>query len=256
MADAALVFEVIGGPDDFDSTADEMVFAYSSSIENNKKYKFAYFRQALEHPSLDKEIAAAFYAFIKRLEDHGHEIEAINFDMLDHVVPAYYILTTAEASSNLSRYDGIKYGYHVSGNLANLTDFYKQTRSIAFGKEVQLRIMLGNFVLCEGYFDAYFTKAQQIRGLLVEKTNGIFSNFDAILCPTVPAPAFKFGEKSSDPVEMFLADIYTVFANLTGIPAISLPLFSHSNGMDFGLQVMTPINDEVSLLQILRSLFK
>jgi aspartyl-tRNA(Asn)/glutamyl-tRNA(Gln) amidotransferase subunit A len=253
VEDAALTLEIISGPDDFDSTAsDEIVPLYSSLLtkNKNKKYRFAYFKEALEHPSLDKEIAAAIKDFLKKQQALGHEITTISFDLLDYVVPAYYILTTAEASSNLSRYDGIKFGYHSSQKNENLVDFYKHTRSKGFGKEVQRRILLGTFVLSEGYFDAYFTKAQQIRQLVLQKTNKIFEEFDAILCPTVPSAAFKFGEKSNDNIEMFLADIYTVFANLTGIPAISIPLFSHSNGMPFGLQIMTANNDETTLLQL------
>jgi aspartyl-tRNA(Asn)/glutamyl-tRNA(Gln) amidotransferase subunit A len=253
IEDAALTLETIAGIDDFDSTVSpEIVPEYSSLItENkNKKYKFAYFKEALEHPSLDKEIAAAINIFLKKQEILGHEIHAVSFDLLDYVVPTYYILTTAEASSNLSRYDGIKFGYHSSEKNESLTDFYKHTRTKGFGKEVQRRILLGTFVLSEGYFDAYFTKAQQIRQLVLQKTNKIFSEFDAILCPTVPSPAFKFGEKNNDATEMFLADIYTVFANLTGIPAISIPLFSHSNGMPFGLQIMTANDAETVLLQL------
>jgi aspartyl-tRNA(Asn)/glutamyl-tRNA(Gln) amidotransferase subunit A len=126
---------------------------------------------------------------------------------------------------------------------------YNRTRTEGFGKEVQRRILLGTFVLSAGYFDAYFTKAQKVRQLLVEKTNEIFSQFDAIISPTVPAPAFKFGE-ISDPIEMFLADIYTVFANLTGIPAISLPLFTHSNNIPFGIQVMTFQEKDLCLLSL------
>jgi aspartyl-tRNA(Asn)/glutamyl-tRNA(Gln) amidotransferase subunit A len=165
-----------------------------------------------------------------------------------------YILTTAEASSNLSRYDGIKFGYRSSSPGVELTEFYKQTRSAGFGKEVKRRIMLGTFVLSAGYYDAYYTRAQKVRKLLITKTELIFSDFDFIILPTSPVTAFKTGEKMADPIAMYLADIYTVLANLTGIPAISLPLFKHSNGMPFGLQVMANRFDEVSLLQVSNSL--
>ena len=131
-----------------------------------------------------------------------------------------------------------------------MAEFYKYNRSEGFGKEVKRRILLGTFVLSAGYFDAYFTKAQQVRQVLFQKTNDIFKDFDAILSPTVPTPAFKIGEKSNDPIEMFLADIYTVFANLVGIPGISLPLFTHPNGMNFGIQVMTSHLSEEKLLQL------
>jgi aspartyl-tRNA(Asn)/glutamyl-tRNA(Gln) amidotransferase subunit A len=172
------------------------------------------------------------------------------------VVPTYYVLTTAEASSNLSRFDGVKYGYRANIADGDLTELYKASRSEGFGKEVQRRIMLGTFVLSAGYFDAYFTKAQQVRQILCDRTKQIFSNYDAIISPTVPSTAFKIGEKSNDPVEMFLADIYTVFANLVGIPGISIPLFKHPNGMPFGLQVMTSHFDEVSLLRLSKELME
>jgi aspartyl-tRNA(Asn)/glutamyl-tRNA(Gln) amidotransferase subunit A len=133
---------------------------------------------------------------------------------------------------------------------------YKKSRSEGFGKEVKKRIMLGTFVLSTGYYDAYYAKAQQVRRLIVEKTNEIFSNNDLILMPTVPSPAFRFGEKSNDAIEMFLGDLYTVYANLAGIPGISLPLFKHSNGMPFGLQVMSNNLDETSLLQFSNQLMK
>jgi aspartyl-tRNA(Asn)/glutamyl-tRNA(Gln) amidotransferase subunit A len=254
IEDAALTLEVIAGADAFDSTVSEQpVPAYTQALEtvsDKPQYKLAYFREALEHPGLDPEIKAATEAYIKKLSDAGHTVEAVDFELLEYVVPAYDVLTTAEASSNLSRYDGVKYGYRAPCQDMDLTALYKATRSQGFGKEVQRRIMLGSFVLSAGYFDAYFTKAQQVRRILSDRTKAIFSQYDALISPTVPSPAFKFGEMSHDPVEMFLADIYTVFANLVGIPGISIPLFKHSNGMPFGLQVMASHFDEVSLLRI------
>ena len=164
------------------------------------------------------------------------------------MVPAYYVLTTAEASSNLSRYDGVKFGYRTGSDSKDLIDFYKKTRSEGFGKEVKRRIMLGTFVLSAGYYDAYYTRAQRVRQLLCDQINAIFKNYDFIFLPTSPVTAFRAGEMD-DPIAMYLADIYTVMANLVGCPAISLPLFKHSNGMPFGLQVMSARFDEVSLLQ-------
>ena len=251
VPDLAIILEIIAGKDTYDSTAsDSPVESYSQLLQQkDTPRRIAYFRQVLEHAALDPEIAAAFRSFIKTLTDNGYEVEPVDFEYLDYVVPAYYILTTAEASSNLSRYDGVKYGYRSNGQNADLTLMYNRTRTEGFGKEVQRRILLGTFVLSAGYFDAYFTKAQKVRQLLVEKTNEIFSHFDAIISPTVPAPAFKFGE-ISDPIEMFLADIFTVFANLTGIPAISLPLFIHSNNIPFGMQVMTFQEKDLCLLSL------
>ena len=180
----------------------------------------------------------------------------ISFDLLDYIVPAYYILTTAEASSNLSRFDGVRYGRRTTEEDAGFPEFYLKTRSEGFGKEVKRRILLGTFVLSAGYYEAYFSKAQKVRKILTERTKLIFNEFDLILSPTVPTTAFKTGEKSSDPVAMYLADLYTVYANLVGIPGISLPLFTHTNGMPFGIQAMTNQFRELSLLQFSNELMQ
>ncbi|MCW3119495.1 MAG: gatA [Chitinophagaceae bacterium] len=251
ISDVSKVLEVVAGSDDFDSTVSQKpVENYSTQLSHDKRYRFAFFKEALDHPAIDPEIANTIKGLIEKLKKDGHTVEPVKFEYLDYIVPAYYVLTTAEASSNLSRFDGIKFGYRTNTTTGNLDDFYKQTRSEGFGKEVKRRIMLGTFVLSTGYFDAYFTKAQQVRKLLKEKTNLIFRDFDFILLPTSPSTAFKIGEKSDDPIEMYLADIYTVMANLVGIPAISLPLFKHSNQMPFGLQIMGNNFHELPLLQV------
>ena len=208
------------------------------------------------HKSLDPEIKKGIYELAGQLKKDGHETEEIDFSLIDFIVPAYYVLTTAEASSNLSRYDGVRYGYRHKNKAEDLTEFYKKTRSEGFGKEVKRRIMLGTFVLSEGYYDAYFTKALQIRRLLVNQTAEIFKNFDALIMPTVPSTAFEAGSMQKDPIAMYLADIYTVYANLTGTPAISLPLFKHANGMPFGLQVITNKHNELTLLELSNMLIK
>jgi len=252
VADAAQVLEIIAGEDAFDSTVASLpVPSYSQAISDHPiPGKIAYFRQALEHPSLDPAIQSAIYGFIHQLKQAGYQVDAIDFDWLDAIVPTYYVLTTAEASSNLSRYDGVRYGFRSVEAQNTLSEMYTQSRSQGFGKEVQRRILLGNFVLSAGYFDAYFTKAQQVRQLLANKTQEIFADYCCLLLPTVPVPAFRIGEKNTDPVEMFLGDIYTVFANLVGIPGISVPLFTHPNGLPFGLQLMTSHFDEVTLLKL------
>ncbi len=256
IRDIAVMLEVIAGADEFDSTVSKKIVpAYPSLLSTDKKFRFAYFEEALNHPSIDPEISAAIKKRIEHLQNEGYEVRPVQFELLDYIVPAYYVLTTAEASSNLSRYDGVKYGYRTptSGVVPmtiGMTNFYKQIRSTGFGKEVKRRIMLGTFVLSAGYYDAYFTRAQKVRKILTEKIQLIFNDFDFILLPTSPVTAFKAGEKMDDPIAMYLADIYTVMANLAGIPAISLPLFKHSNGMPFGLQVMANRFDEVSLLQV------
>ncbi|WP_232373023.1 Asp-tRNA(Asn)/Glu-tRNA(Gln) amidotransferase subunit GatA [Pinibacter aurantiacus] len=250
VPDIALTLEIMAGADDFDSTvAQEEVESYSSMVQDAKPLRIAYFKDAIDHPSLDVEMAGAMKNYLDRLSEKGHQVTGIDFDFLEYIVPTYYVLTTAEASSNLSRFDGVRYGYRVNDENIDLTSFYSQSRSQGFGKEVKRRIMLGTFVLSAGYFDAYFTQAQKVRKQLYDQTQLIFRDFDVIILPTVPSPAFKFGEKSGDPTAMYLADIYTVYANLVGIPAISLPVFTHSNGMPFGVQVMTNQFCELSLLQ-------
>lgn len=257
IPDAAKVLEVIAGEDDYDSTvSSETVPAYSTLLQQSNGQqlplkKFAYFKEALEHPGLDTEIAKTFHHYIEQLRKQGHKVESIDFPLLKYVVPTYYVLTTAEASSNLSRYDGVKFGYRASlNNQDDLTALYKKSRSEGFGKEVKRRILLGTFVLSSGYYDAYFSKAQQVRRLLVDQNDRIFEEYAAILSPTVPATAFAIGEQRNNPVEMYLADIYTVYANLVGIPGASLPLFKHSNGMPFGMQVMVPQFKETALFEI------
>ena len=258
--DAALVLEVMAGEDNFDSTVStKAVPAYSKEIQgeeiNSKEIgkatslkRIAYFKETLFHPGLDAEIKTKIESYLKDLTAKGYIVEAIDFSLLSYLVPTYYVLTTAEASSNLSRFDGIKFGHRTKESIADLNDLYKKTRTEGFGEEVQRRILLGSFVLSAGYFDAYFTKAQQVRQKLVDLTNTLFSKYDLILSPTVPTTAFGIGENNHSATEMFLADIYTVYANLVGIPAISIPLFTHSNGMPFGLQVMSASFNEVSLL--------
>lgn len=251
VQDAALVLEVIAGEDQYDSTVSNVpAETYSKKINEDKKYKIAYIKQTLEHPSLNKEIKEQIFAFIDRLKNDGHTVEPIDFEYLDYIVPTYYVLTTAEASTNLSRYDGVKFGYSSKIKSSNLTNFYKENRSQAFGKEVKKRIMLGTFVLSALYYDSYFTKAQQIRRIVSDKATEIFQKYDAIVSPNSPVTAFKFGDKSNDATEMYLADIYTVFANLAGIPGISLPLFRSSLGMPFGLQIMTDKMKESGLLDL------
>lgn len=252
IPDVALVLEVISGPDEYDSTAAQKEpEIYSSKLDTDKiqKYRFTYFEDALFHPSLDSEIRGQILLSIDKLKSEGHFVQPVQFELMDYLVSTYYVLTTAEASTNLSRFDGVKYGYRSKSDYLDLTDFYKNTRSEGFGKEVKRRIMLGTFVLSTGYYDAYFTKAQQIRNLISAKLSLIFNDFDFILMPNSPTTAFKIGEKTEDPVSMYLADIYTVMANLVGIPAISIPLYKHSNGMPFGLQIMSNQFNELALLR-------
>jgi len=255
VEDAAILLEVMAGKDEFDSTASQLpVPNYSQNLQFEGKAKIAYFKSALEHKQLDAEIKEKTFDWIAQLQANGHEVEAIDFDYLDYIIPAYYVLTTAEASSNLSRYDGVRFGYR-SPNTKSLQETYTKTRTEGFGTEVKRRIMLGTFVLSAGYYDAYYTKAQQVRQLIWQRTKAIFEKYDFILMPASPAPAWDIGALKDDPVEMYLSDIFTVHANMTGIPAIALPLENHSSGLPIGVQLMANRFEEEKLLSFVKSNF-
>ncbi len=258
IQDVALLLEIMSKNDPMDSTINIASSLPISNFESDtqKKYKIAYFKQAFEHCGNDPEIIQSIQSFTKEIENAGHSITEIEFDLLDFIVPAYYVLTTAEASSNLSRYDGVRFGHQSNQHAENLNEFYLNNRSEGFGAEVKRRIMLGTFVLSTGYYDAFYSKAQQIRQLLVKKINQIFSEYDAVIMPVSPCTAFNIGDKDKDPIAMYLADIYTVFANLTGIPAVAIPLFSHSNNMPFGIQILCNKEQELLLLQISETLIE
>ena len=174
---------------------------------------------------------------------------------MDYLVPTYYVLTTAEASSNLARYDGVHFGYR-SPNAIDLESTYLKSRSEGFGTEVKRRIMLGTYVLSSGFYDAYYTKAQKVRRILKTKTEEILSSYDFILSPTSPHTPFDLGKQIDDPIKMYLEDIYTVHANLTGLPSISLPLNTHSNGLPYGFQLTGRSFEEASLLSFSHQLME
>ncbi len=247
--DAAIIMEVIAGKDDYDSTvSSQPVTEYSKQLATTgKKVRIAYLKDCLESTGLDSEVKARIYQIIEQLKAEGHTVEAVDFPYLEYLVPTYYLLTTAESSSNLARYDGVHFGYR-SPDSTDLESVYKKSRTQGFGKEVKRRIMLGTFVLSSGYYDAYYSKAQRVRRLLQTKTNEVLASYDFIIMPTTPGTAFEFGQKSADPITMYLEDIYTVQANITGLPAISLPLGKHSNGMPFGVQLISKKFSEADLL--------
>jgi aspartyl-tRNA(Asn)/glutamyl-tRNA(Gln) amidotransferase subunit A len=258
--DAALLLSVMAGSDDYDATASERpVENYLEAIQSPpKNLKFAVLKATLENEGLSEYVKIAFENKVKELQKQGHTIDYIDFPYLDYLIPTYYVLTTAEASSNLARYDGIRYGYRskniTEGEMA-LEQTYTKSRSEGFGKEVKRRIMLGTFVLSAGYYDAYYTKAQKVRRKVYNFLKNTFANYDAVLIPSTPTSAFKFGEKTKDPVSMYLSDIYTVLANLGGNPAISIPLDKNpETQMPFGIQVMTDTFEEKKLLQIAKYL--
>jgi aspartyl-tRNA(Asn)/glutamyl-tRNA(Gln) amidotransferase subunit A len=252
IEDVGLIYNEIAGNDPMDATSGNQPvepISYPPAAAE-KKYRFAWFDATLSLPGLDPEIKNALTGLSEKLREEGHTVEELPFTLLDYIVPTYYVLTTAEASSNLSRYDGVRFGHRTKQHTGDLTEFYKLNRSEGFGPEVKRRIMLGSFVLSSGYYDAYFTKAQQVRSLLCSQVANVFNGFDALLMPVSPTTAFPLGQNQKDPVAMYLADIYTVFANLTGIPGMAIPGFRHSNGMPFGLQVMTNHWQELPLHQI------
>lgn len=248
VADAALILEVIAGQDEYDSTMlQEPTAAFHRPFEEGKKLKIAYIKDCVENEGNDPEVKSRTFEIIEQLKAQGHTVEGVDFPFLNQMVPTYYVLTTAEASSNLARYDGVHFGYQ-SPNAEGVENTYKKSRSEGFGEEVQRRIMLGTFVLSHGYYDAYYTKGQKVRRVIQNRTKDILKEYDFILTPTTPTTAFEIGQNADDPITMYLQDIFTVQANLSGNPAISLPLGQHSNGLPFGIQLMGKHYAESDLL--------
>lgn len=245
LEDSALLLEIMAGEDEFDGTVSSKKVDNYANFEPISKVKIAVIKESFETEGIDPEVAAKMEELIATLQKEGHLVEKVSFPYLDYMVPTYYVLTTAEASSNLSRFDGVHFGYR-SSVAKGVEDTYKKSRSEGFGPEVQRRIMAGTFVLSNEYYDAYYTKGQKVRRVLKDKTDEIFSAYDFILLPTTPATAFELNAVK-DPIQMYLQDIFTVHANLTGNPAISLPLGNHSNGMPFGIQVMGKNFEEKNL---------
>jgi aspartyl-tRNA(Asn)/glutamyl-tRNA(Gln) amidotransferase subunit A len=247
VEDAARLLEVMAGADGMDSTASQKpVPPYSALLEPLPHYRIGYLKEAIDRPGLQPEVHDALEGTLGSLRSQGHVVEAVDFPYLDEMIPTYYILTTAEASSNLSRFDGVKYGYRAP-DATDLESLYKKTRAQGFGPEVQRRIMLGTFVLSASYYDAYYTKAQRVRRLIKEKTDELLRQYDFLVLPTTPTTAFKIGEKQ-DPVSMYLADIFTVQASLSGVPAISIPAGQDAEGLPIGLQIMSGAFREADLL--------
>lgn len=248
LHDAALLLEVMAGNDEYDSTASTKAVEKYSEFAPKNSLKIAVLKEASELEGMDNEIREAIEKQIEQLRSAGHTVETVSFPYLEQMVPTYYVLTTAEASSNLSRFDGVHYGYRAP-EAKGVEDTYKKSRSNGFGPEVKRRIMAGTFVLSHGYYDAYYTKAQKVRRVLRDKTEEILREYDVILTPSTPSTAFAL-DSVKDPIQMYLQDIFTVHANLTGHPAISLPLGKHSNGMPFGIQLMGSAFGEKDLFSI------
>ncbi len=245
--DAAILMEVIAGADDYDTTATSRPVEEYSKTKTEGSKRIAYIKQCVDSEGVDPEIRQHIESVLNELQARGHTVEAVDFPYLDYMVPAYYVLTTAEASANLARYDGAHFGFR-SEKAENVESTYVYSRSEGFGEEVQRRIMLGTFVLSAGFYDAYYSKGQKIRRILKEKTKTIFADFDFIITPTCPTTAFQIGENVDDPIAMYLQDIFTVQANLSGVPAVSIPTGKHSNGLPFGLQIMADEFQEGTML--------
>jgi aspartyl-tRNA(Asn)/glutamyl-tRNA(Gln) amidotransferase subunit A len=246
VEDAAILTQIMAGADEFDSTVSQKPIGEYFPLNADKKYKIAVIKECLESEGIDSEVKNITLSAIEKLKTDGHTVEYVSFPYLDYMVPTYYILTTAEASSNLARYDGIRYGHRTAENVG-LENLYKKSRTEGFGKEVKRRIMLGTFVLSASYYDAYFTKAQQVRRLIKDKTEAILKDYDFIISPTTPTTAFEIGGKTKDPIAMYLSDIFTVQSSLAGIPAISVPIGNDSKGLPAGLHITSEAFSEPKL---------
>jgi aspartyl-tRNA(Asn)/glutamyl-tRNA(Gln) amidotransferase subunit A len=226
--------ELTAGQDELDATTASKPYEVRQDLP--AKLKIGYIKECFNHPGLDPEVKTKLDQCVADLSAAGHELTEVSFPFLDYMVPTYYVLTTAEASSNLARFDGVHYGYR-SPDAQGVEATYVKSRTEGFGPEVKRRIMTGTFVLSHGYYDAYYTKGQQVRRILKNRTNELFQSCDILLSPTTPSTAFEMNAVK-DPIQMYLQDIFTVHANLTGNPALSMPFGVHSNGLPFGLQVM------------------
>jgi len=245
LEDTALVTEIMAGKDEMDSTSSSK--SVESFLPNPKKEpkRIAFIKESFETEGIHPKVKKRMEEIIEKLKSDGNSVEPVSFPYLDYMVPTYYVLSTAEASSNLSRFDGVHYGYR-SKEAVGVEETYKKSRTEGFGKEVKRRIMAGTFVLSHGYYDAYYTKGQKVRKVLQNKTKEIFDNYDFILLPTTPSTAFEINAVK-DPIQMYLQDIFTVHANLTGHPAISLPYGKTSENMPFGVQLMSKPFEEKAL---------
>lgn len=254
LEDAALLLEIMAGEDEFDATVSSKKVEEYTSFESLTTLNIAVIKESVDTSGIDPEISTKMEGMIQALTSAGHTVEKVSFPYLEYMVPTYYVLTTAEASSNLSRFDGVHFGYR-SAVAQGVEETYKKSRSEGFGEEVKRRIMAGTFVLSNEFYDAYYTKAQKVRRVLKNKTDEILSQYDVILLPTTPTTAFELNAMM-DPIQMYLQDIFTVHANLTGNPALSIPLGNHSNGMPFGVQLMGKSFGEKQLFNIAAHLEK
>ena len=248
--DAAALLQVIAGRDPHDSTtADVPVPDYSAELDKSIKGMRLGVSRVLLGEGLNPEVRTAIEKAIDAYRDLGADIVEIDLPHAQYAIAVYYIIATAEASSNLARFDGVRYGFRAEDAPA-LRNMYRKTRDEGFGPEVKRRIMLGTYVLSAGYYDAYYLKAQKVRTLLRQDFTNAFRKCDAVLTPTTPTPAFMFGEKVDDPLAMYLNDVFTVTANLAGVPGVSIPCGLSSEGLPIGLQLLGPYWSEAKLLRL------
>jgi aspartyl-tRNA(Asn)/glutamyl-tRNA(Gln) amidotransferase subunit A len=252
VSDVALLLEAIAGHDPRDSTSvDKPVPPYSSTFEQAVRPRTIGVAREYFGEGLDSEVEKCVREALAVCKELGASIKEISLPHSLYAVATYYIVATAEASSNLARYDGVRYGYRAK-EFDNLIDMYSKTRGQGFGKEVKRRIMLGTYALSSGYKDAYYLKALKVRRLIKEDFDKAFIECDIIAGPTSPTPAFKIGERTDNPLAMYLADIYTISCNLAGLPGISIPCGFTRNGLPIGLQLLAPPFEEEKLLQVAR----
>jgi aspartyl-tRNA(Asn)/glutamyl-tRNA(Gln) amidotransferase subunit A len=249
LEDAVVLLTCISGADDQDATCTARPGEPLNTSTSKGPYRLGYSPEWMENPALSPVWRQRMQEAMKAWEAAGHTLVPCSVQGLEYAIPVYYILATAEASSNLSRYAGMHYGYR-SPEADSLETTLKKSRSQGFGPEVQRRILLGTFVLSEGYYDAYYAKAQKVRRQLKDRFDQVFESCDAFVLPTTAGSAFRLGEKSNDPLAMYLEDQFTVLANLTGLPALSIPFGPDTNGMPLGLQFMGPSFGEAALFEI------
>jgi aspartyl-tRNA(Asn)/glutamyl-tRNA(Gln) amidotransferase subunit A len=250
VKDAATLLQVMAGHDPLDATSSvEQVPDYCTRLETPIAGMRVGVPPEYFGDGLDPEVRSAIEAAISTLEEQGCKVQPVSLPHTRYAVPAYYLLATAEASSNLARFDGVRYGYR-SPDSSTLSSMYRNSRDEGFGAEVKRRILLGTYALSSGYYDAYYRKAQQVRTLLAKDFLKAFTEVDVIVTPTAPTPAFKIGEKTNDPVAMYLADIYTVTANLAGICGISVPAGVSREGLPIGVQILGRHFGEATVLQV------
>lgn len=248
-ADCAAIMDVIAGKDERDGTSLDLEKTdYLANLSSDVKgMKIGLPKECFETEGLDHEVAKSVKAVAEKLEEAGAIVEEISLPFLEFVIPTYYIIASAEASSNLSRFDGIRYGFRTE-NYDGLTDLYNATRSEGFGKEVKKRILLGTFVLSSGYYDAYYRKALKVKAVIKAKFDEIFEKYDLIICPTAPSTAPKLDSSLKDPMKMYLSDIFTVSANIAGLPGLNVPCGFDASGMPIGAQIMGQALSEQKIL--------